>query len=189
MKAYSIVNQRFGRLVVLKQATSVKGHSAWTCLCDCGVTKVIRGELLFNGSATSCGCYRREVGKKLGRASRMHGEGTNGKETAEYRAWTSLRNRCVNPRHKSFCYYGARGIRVCERWDSYANFLADMGRRPSPKHSIDRINNDGDYCPANCRWATSSEQNSNLRREHTLPDGTKVSRRQLNRILSELNNG
>lgn len=93
-----------------------------------------------------------------------HGEGSPGKRTPEYRAWVKLRSRCLSPSDPSFHNYGGRGIKVCERWNDYSNFLADMGRKPSPRLSIDRINNDGDYEPSNCRWAPSSVQNSNTRR-------------------------
>ncbi len=84
-----------------------------------------------------------------------------GKRTAEYAAWADMRNRCSNPRHHAWCRYGARGIRVCERWDDFIVFLADMGLRPSSRHSIDRINNDGNYEPGNCRWATKKQQCQN----------------------------
>jgi hypothetical protein len=94
---------------------------------------------------------------------RKHGEG-NRPWTPEYRAWCDLRARCNNPNFKQWADYGGRGIKVCDRWASYAAFLADMGRRPSPKHSIDRWPNpDGDYEPGNCRWATRKEQRHNRR--------------------------
>ena len=92
-----------------------------------------------------------------------HGFARPGKEAPEYRAWAALRNRCSNPNHDAYKNYGGRGIKVCERWNDFLAFLEDMGPRPSPKHSIDRINNDGNYEPDNCRWATRSEQCRNMR--------------------------
>ena len=83
--------------------------------------------------------------------------------TPEYRSWAEMKQRCFNPNHKQYSDYGGRGITVCDRWLNFKNFLADMGSRPSPKHSLDRINNDGDYCPDNCRWATKAEQVNNRR--------------------------
>ena len=84
-------------------------------------------------------------------------------KTPEYDAWAQMKQRCFNPNHKAYSNYGDRGITVCDRWLDSDNFLTDMGTKPSPKHSLDRINNDGDYCPKNCRWATKAEQDNNRR--------------------------
>jgi hypothetical protein len=91
--------------------------------------------------------------------------------TPEFAVWSVMKGRCRNPRNRQFPDYGARGIRVCERWDSFATFISDMGRRPSDKHSIERIDNDGDYEPGNCRWALQIEQNRNSRHNHLVDIG------------------
>jgi len=95
---------------------------------------------------------------------------------AEYRAWSGLRGRCRNPKDAGYMHYGGRGISVCERWDSYDAFLKDMGRRPRYGYSIDRIDNDGNYEPSNCRWATASQQVRNRRNHVMTPDRTRVAR-------------
>lgn len=92
-----------------------------------------------------------------------HGDASHKGTTPEYKAWSSMRARCLKPNHPKYHLYGGRGITVCERWDVYRNFLADMGRRPSSEHSLDRVENDGNYAPDNCRWATRSEQSRNRR--------------------------
>ena len=156
--------EKYGRLKVLKH----NGDGFVDCLCDCGKTTTKRFQLLRIGKTKSCGCLRRENGVRRGKSSVRHGEGRNGKETAEYRAWAAMLSRCNNEDHRAFKNYGARGIRVCERWSRYEAFLEDMGRRPSDKHSIDRIDNDGDYCPENCKWSTPIEQNRNNRNARLL---------------------
>ena len=93
-----------------------------------------------------------------------HGDARRGRKTADWRCWSGMIRRCEEPQNKCYANYGGRGIKVCERWrNDYATFLADMGRKPSSRHSIDRIDNDGDYEPSNCRWATNSEQQKNKR--------------------------
>lgn len=87
-------------------------------------------------------------------------------KTPEYRSWSGARNRCYNKNNKDYNYYGGRGIKMCDRWQSFENFLADMGSRP-PKYTLDRIDNNGDYCHKNCRWATISQQNSNQRKRYS----------------------
>lgn len=129
------------------------GRARWLCRCDCGVECVLFGEALRRGAPRNC-CGRLR-----------HGHCRNGRPTRIYETWHSMMQRCYNPTLRAYAYYGGRGISVCERWHSFVNFLADMGE-PPPGLSIDRYpNNDGNYEPGNCRWATPSEQAQNQRRQ------------------------
>jgi len=152
MTRCNIKGQRFGRLVAIRGFYNGKG-SRWLCRCDCGTRKIISLDHLRAGTI-SCGCYRREHPP-----ARTHGM----KGTKEYSAWISMRRRVVDPRRDSFRRYGGRGIKVCKRWQKFENFYADMGPAPTSRHSIDRKNNDGDYKPSNCRWATPRQQRHNRR--------------------------
>lgn len=157
-----IKGQRFGKLVVLSYVGQNKFRKAeWRCQCDCGKTTVTTGGGLRSGNTTSCGCYQRE-------ANKTHGESrVNSKE---YKAWGEMLSRCRNSNGKAYHNYGGRGIKVCTRWLLFVNFLADMGRKPTPQHSLDRYpNNNGNYEPGNCRWATKKQQDTNRRqtRLHT----------------------
>ena len=156
----SLLGERFGRLLVLRYVGVNKHRQRmWQCLCDCGTVAVVRGLTLRSGSTASCGCYRRICAV-------THGRSRNG--TPEYRIWAAMLGRCKSDGHRN---YGGRGIRVCKRWESFENFYADMGPRPSPKHSLDRENNDGDYTPENCRWATKKEQDRNRRTNRLITYG------------------
>lgn len=155
-----ITGQRFGRLVVLRRLGSAKyGESTWLCRCDCSKNKVILGHSLRQGLTKSCGCLQRE---RASQTKKKHGAST----TETYYIWAGMRTRCKNPKATPYKNYGGRGISVCERWNSFDNFLADMGERP-PGLSIDRIDNDGNYEPDNCRWATQSEQTGNQRKRRS----------------------
>lgn len=156
---------RFGRLVVIRMAPdrTVGGEVQWLCECDCGDTLIVRGHQIRSERTRSCGCLAREAAATNCRNRARHGEGSNGKETPEYRCWANMLSRCNNTNHRLFKNYGARGIKVCKRWHTYENFLEDMGRRPSSKHSIDRERVNGDYKKSNCRWSISTEQNRNKR--------------------------
>ncbi len=134
---------------------SPKGSARWFCKCDCGTIKSIQASNL--AIIASCGCYRKQF-------MRTHGQ----YRTAEYKAWTHMRERCMNPANKHFASYGGRGITVCERWNQYENFIADAGPRPSSRHSLDRIDNDQGYSPENCQWTTRSVQMQNTRRTRML---------------------
>jgi hypothetical protein len=163
-KQSELTGRRFGRLVVIEHAgSSRQGARLWRCNCDCGKEVIIRADNLRN--AKSCGCTR-------GRGP-THGHAQNGRRTATYNAWKDMLTRCNCKTNKRYADYGGRGIQVCERWQKFTNFLADMGKRPDGM-SLDRINNSLGYSPHNCRWATRSEQQRNRRGNHILEhDGEK----------------
>ena len=127
--------------------------------CDCGEVKEVRRGNLKNGSTLSCGCMIR---KKTSARSTTHGDARSHRLTLTYKSWRAMLDRCGLEAHEAFARYGGAGIRVCDRWlESYENFKADMGTRPSKNHSLDRKDNKGNYEPGNCRWATRSQQGRN----------------------------
>jgi hypothetical protein len=149
--AANLIGQRFGRLLVVVRIGSRWGKSLWRCLCDCGAIVEASASTLKNGKIVSCGCARTKHGHS------KH----NGRPSQTYNSWHGMVQRCTLPTHFAFADYGGVGIFVCERWLTFANFLADMGERP-PGTSIDRFpDRDGGYEPGNCRWATPHEQTVN----------------------------
>ncbi len=152
---------RFGRLVVLRLDRMEKRSGAfksfWVCHCDCGVEKVLARNNLTSGNTRSCGCLSIENSATV---NRTHGMS----RTILYNTWQCMITRCCNPDNPAYKDYGGRGIKVCERWRiDYTAFLADMGQPPTKRYSLDRIDNNGNYCKENCRWATTKQQSRNSR--------------------------
>lgn len=154
-----LTNREFGQWTVksLDHIHPKQGYF-WLCECSCGTRKVLLANSLLQDNTHSCGCAKAELCRI---AATKHGRS----RTAEYTAWCELRKRCHSKLYKKYHRYGGRGIRVCRRWldpkSGFENFLSDMGPRPSKQHSIDRRNNNGNYSPSNCYWATPPEQQNN----------------------------
>lgn len=164
----NLSGMRFGRLVVIERDRTFGKSVAWICKCDCGNIHTTRPYDLKSGKVSSCGCYQSESRTKHG-----------GSYLPEYYVWAGMKDRCTNKNNKYFSYYGGRGIKVCEQWNDFKNFFADMGPRPGNKYSIDRIDENKDYEPGNCRWATKTEQSRHFRTFKTNALGiTGITKRQ-----------
>ena len=159
-----LTGQRFGRLVVIKRSENIGRYTAWLCECDCGKEVVVKATYLRSGGTKSCGCLWLENHLKR---RKTHGDS----KARLYHVWTSIKDRCNNKNNSRYASYGGRGIRICEEWNkSYERFkewAIQAGYDENAKFgkcTIDRIDNDGDYEPSNCRWADMSTQRRNQRR-------------------------
>lgn len=160
-----LTGRRFGKLQVLWPTgrKGVQKKICWLCQCDCGTIKNIQGRYLLRGTI-SCGCLQKEIHTKHGMT-----------DSSEYRSWCHIKGRCYNPKDKKYYRYGGRGIKMCERWkNSFETFYEDMGPKPGKGCSINRINNNGNYEPGNCEWATAKEQANNRRTNRQITFNNKT---------------
>lgn len=159
MRAHQLQGQRFARLTVQVRGLNDSHGARWWCHCICGKGVLVPASALVTGNTRSCGCLHHDA--MLAR-NRTHGHAKRGDRHRLYWTWAGMIARCENPKHVSWPYYGARGIRVCDRWRrDFRAFLNDVGPQSSPSHSLDRIDPNGDYAPSNVRWATPHEQRIN----------------------------
>lgn len=168
-KMDNLTGKIFGRLSVISlNGRSQHGNILWNCVCECGTKLVVGGSHLRNSNTMSCGCLRKEVTAKQ---STTHGKS----KTPLYRVWRSMKDRCLNEHTSQYHDYGGRGIRICDEWFNYKPFyIWSMANGYRKGLTIDRINNDGNYEPSNCRWVSRSIQNNNKRNCHLLTHNGKT---------------
>lgn len=157
MKQDNFIGIKTNKLTVIKRVENLNGKKSYLFRCECENEKIIRKNDVISGKTTSCGCIHK---KQLITRNNKHGL----RNHKLYQTWLSMKARCYSKNNTSYRYYGARGIKVCDRWvNSFENFLEDMGEKPNEQYTLDRINTNDDYSPNNCKWSTYSEQNINRR--------------------------
>lgn len=157
--------KKFNSLTVIKDSgkRAPGGNVYWLCKCICGKEKAVLDRNFKSGNVKSCGCLRSEIySRNAKKRFTIHGHASNLKHSPVYSTWHAMWQRCINPQSRGYHWYGAKGVKICKRWESFKNFLKDMGERPVGK-TIDRINPFGDYKPSNCKWSTHKEQMNNRR--------------------------
>jgi len=163
----NLIGEKYGRLTVVEFDRLERHKTYWKCVCDCGLTVIATGNNLRSGNTTSCGCYHRELARQRGFENAKHSE-SHSHRTRLYTIWCGMRQRCNNARRDSYSLYGGKGVKVCDSWKDYLNFKEwAMANGYADNLCIDRINNNGDYCPENCRWITASENTARANKNHT----------------------
>lgn len=157
------MKNKYSRLTLISEVGVKDGFLLWRMRCDCGKVKILRKNNVENGRTRSCGCLNKET---VARRNFKHGLA----DTPTHRIWRGMKDRCARSFHKNYHSYGGRGIKVCRRWMDFTKFLADMGERPSPEHTIERINNNKGYSKSNCAWILAKHQNRNTCRTKLNPE-------------------